>query len=628
MRIILTFLWCAALGTVLAQPVRTGRDYALFFYVTDFQPGWTSLPETAKEAAELKTELETNFGFTCELVPNPTKQQIRAAIRNYNARLTANDQVFFFFSMHGHYVASSDRGYLIGKDGATRDEYGDTWYSYDDLRTDLAPCKAKHVLLALDACHSGSFGIRNKGRPTAPEYERGEDCQSKVAKTMQYTGRQYCTSGNKNDKTPAKSLFAARLLEALRNGGVLHFDDIEYYIGKVENPKPESGSFGAHDPGGDFVFVRKNACGNAPDRDGDGVPDSADTCPDIWGSQANGCPTDTPKGGDLADDLAAWRKAKAANNKAAYLEYLREYPNGELKDAANAALRRIEAEALQRRDDTTWELATEKNTLTGYKQYLTDWPTGRHAAEAKEAIKALERPDDGLVFIKGGTFTMGCTNEQKDCSGDETPIHSVTLSDFYLGQHEVTQKLWQDIMGTNPSGFKNCDQCPVEEVSWDEVQDFLKKLNAKYPERNYRLPTEAEWEYAAREGGRAVLFGNGKNVLDSKDANFNASNAYKKAYSIGGTYRQKTTPVGSFAPNALGLYDMAGNVWEWCSDWYGAYAAGSQTNPTGPSSGSYRVLRGGSWYLDAQNCRVSYRPSYAPKNRNLNIGFRLASSPQ
>ena len=182
-------------------------------------------------------------------------------------------------------------------------------------------------------------------------------------------------------------------------------------------------------------------------------------------------------------------------------------------------------------------------------------------------------------------------------------------------------------MGSNPSNFKDCPDCPVERVSWDDIQTFLQKLNARYPGRNYRLPTEAEWEYAAREGGKAVLFGNGKNILDPAEANFDASAEYKKPYSVVGEYRGKTTPVGSFRPNALGLYDMAGNVEEWCSDWKGTYPSEAQTNPQGPSSGSYRVLRGGSWDSLPQNCRVANRNSLSPDNRNSDIGFRLSRTP-
>ena len=237
--LLLAFSLCS-----LAHAQRTGKDYAVFFYVTDFQPGWAALPETAIEASALQTELSNNFNFISESLQNPTRQAIRNKIREYNQRLTPNDQVFFFFSMHGHYDAISNRGYLVASDGRADDPYGDTYLSYDDLRTDLAPCNAKHILLALDACHSGSFGIRSKGGPDAPIYDKGQDCVTRINNNLQNYGRQYCTSGNKDAKTPAKSLFAARLLEALRKGGeggIVQFDDLEYWVRKIRSEERRVG---------------------------------------------------------------------------------------------------------------------------------------------------------------------------------------------------------------------------------------------------------------------------------------------------------------------------------------------------------------------------------------------------
>ena len=237
-------------------------------------------------------------------------------------------------------------------------------------------------------------------------------------------------------------------------------------------------------------------------------------------------------------------------------------------------------------------------------------------------------PDD-FVLIEGDTFEMGCTGEQKNCGDDEKPVHQVTLSDFYIGKYEVTQRQWRMVMGSDPSYFKNCDDCPVEQVSWDDVQEFLKKLNQSLlaGQKPYRLPTEAEWEYAARGGGKAVLFGNGKNVADPAEMNFDGD-WNPRPYSIVGVDRGRTTPVGSFPANPLGLYDMTGNVWEWCSDWYGSdyYASSPQTNPTGPASGSSRVVRGGSWSNYPQGCRVAYRVNDTPGDRSSDIGFRLARS--
>jgi len=234
---------------------------------------------------------------------------------------------------------------------------------------------------------------------------------------------------------------------------------------------------------------------------------------------------------------------------------------------------------------------------------------------------------DGMVFVKGGKFQMGSPSTEADRGSDEQQ-HKVELSDFYIGKCEVTQKQWRDVMDSDPPqlNFKNCDNCPVESVSWEDIQEFIQKLNHQTG-KNYRLPTEAEWEYAARGGGKPTLFGSGKNIADPKEMNFKGSAAYKKAYSLAGEYRAKTVPVGSLnSPNTLGLHDMSGNVWEWCSDWYGDnyYESNPVKNPTGPGTGSNRVIRGGSWSSVPRYCRVAYRSDYAPGFRFSYIGFRLA----
>jgi formylglycine-generating enzyme required for sulfatase activity len=217
-----------------------------------------------------------------------------------------------------------------------------------------------------------------------------------------------------------------------------------------------------------------------------------------------------------------------------------------------------------------------------------------------------------MVAVKGGTFKMGCTSGQSDCDDDEKPVHSVTVDDFYIGKYEVTQAQWKAIMGSNPSHFDDCgSNCPVKKVSWKKVQEFIKKLNQKTG-KNYRLPTEAEWEYAARGGSK------------SKGYKYAGSNSIGTVAWYNDNSGSETHPVGQKQPNELGLYDMSGNVYEWCSDWYGDYSSSSQTNPKGPSSGSNRVLRGGSWYYNARYCRVASRDSRIPNFSDYNrFGFRL-----
>ena len=215
-----------------------------------------------------------------------------------------------------------------------------------------------------------------------------------------------------------------------------------------------------------------------------------------------------------------------------------------------------------------------------------------------------------MVYVPGGTFTMGATAEQGDDAYDwEKPAHSVTLSGYYIGKYEVTQAQWRAIMGNNPSYFKG-DNLPVEQVSWNDCQAFIRKLN-ELTGKKFSLPTEAQWEYAAR-GGKS-----GGTKYSGSD---NIGNVAWYEDNSG----DRTHPVGMKKPNSLGIYDMSGNVWEWCQDWYGDYSSYSQTNPTGPDSGwSYRVYRGGCWFSLARVCRVSIRSGYAPGSRYSDLGFRL-----
>ena len=238
-------------------------------------------------------------------------------------------------------------------------------------------------------------------------------------------------------------------------------------------------------------------------------------------------------------------------------------------------------------------------------------------------------PKIEMVFVQGGTFNMGCTDEQgSDCNRDEKPTHQVTLSDYYIGKYEVTQGLWKIVMGNNPSNFKYCgDDCPVENVSWDDCQIFINKLNQLTGKR-FRLPTEAEWEYAARGGNKANYQTKyaGSNALGEVAWYYqNCDVKYPGGYEENGRKRGTHT-VGTKKPNALGIYDMSGNVWEWCNDWYGDYSSGGVMNPKGASTGSYRVIRGGSWRYDGSDIRVSNRTNDFPSDsRNFN-GIRLVFS--
>jgi len=383
---------------------------------------------------------------------------------------------------------------------------------------------------------------------------------------------------------------------------------------------------------------------------------------------AKKCQRDKPANGDkeMNDLIAEAKKLKLTlkppNPKP---------PNPKPQPAKKTGPTEAEKEAAAARDDEDWELL--QGHLVGCRRYLAKYEkkNGRHVAAARQCVRDLSDDDsdgvpnkddrcptekgtaaydgcpppakpttqstplspgggDGggacagcpeMVFVAGGRFTMGCQDSRRDgeCYSSEQPSHEVTLRDFYIGKYEVTQAEWRRVMGSDPSYNSGCDQCPVEQVSWDDVQTFIKKLNAQTGKK-YRLPTEAEWEYAARGGSKTngYLYSGSNNIADVA--------WYDQNYKNGNTFgsNKTTRPVGTRVANELGIHDMSGNVYEWCSDWYGAYTSGSQTNPTGPTSGSSRVVRGGSWYFSTRIVRVSVRGYGDPAVRDLNVGFRVA----
>ena len=300
----------------------------------------------------------------------------------------------------------------------------------------------------------------------------------------------------------------------------------------------------------------------------------------------------------------------------------------------------------------------KKLGILALKFFIEEYPDSRYVPEAELEIQRIsdvkEIPESKIkvsspkinispkdlsngpiemVFVEGGTFMMG----SDDGNDNEKPVHKVKLSSFYIGKYPVTQRQWEEVMGENPSSFNGCPDCPVETVSWNEVQIFLKKINQKYPGLNYRLLTEAEWEFAARGGkqSRSYLYSGGDNpneigwFLDHSPK----PQSWLKKMVYGDNKNRSTHPVGNKNQNELGIYDMSGNVWEWCEDWFDknyyqtCLKQGGIENPTGPKEGDSRVIRGGSWYDFSGYCRSSCRRSIRPDDRGSLVGFRIAVSP-
>ncbi len=233
--------------------------------------------------------------------------------------------------------------------------------------------------------------------------------------------------------------------------------------------------------------------------------------------------------------------------------------------------------------------------------------TGIDPAAAKPKTYTANGVQFQMVSVEGGTFQMG-----GDMNDNEKPVHEVKLNGFSIGQTEVTQELWEAVMGTNPSNWKGL-KLPMERVSWNDCQTFITKLNSLTGQQ-FRLPTEAEWEYAARGGNQ------------SKGYTYSGSDNLEDVAWYTSNSGSKTHEVATKSPNELGIYDMSGNVWEWCQDWYGSdyYSSSVTNNPKGPDSGSRRVGRGGCWGDDTWSCRVAGRSNGMPTGKGSNVGFRLA----
>ncbi len=352
-----------------------------------------------------------------------------------------------------------------------------------------------------------------------------------------------------------------------------------------------------------------------------------------------------------ADKAAAdkARNAEAARQEQEAAQQREQEAQRAAQVRAAEAMREQEA-AYHREHQAVWEQALALDAVETYQQYLNRFPQGTYTGDARRRIKQLNKLDgpalpwgryagfgaSGIVLVllfwlgakqcgrnnnsdfifnyptapvEGGAFMMGSPDSEKGRESDECQ-HTVMVDAFNMGKYEVTQAQWQAVMGNNPSSHKSCDSCPVENVSWSDVQNFIKTLNGKVKGIKYRLPTEAEWEYAARGGKKAAGVGKmyaGSNVID--DVAWYSDNSGSKSHAVGGK-----------ASNELGLYDMSGNVFEWCADYYKAYPG-----CVAKWVGRCRVIRGGGWNHDASRCRAAFRYYSEPAYRFSFVGFRLVS---
>jgi formylglycine-generating enzyme required for sulfatase activity len=516
-------------------------------------------PNDAKAIADALREL----GFVVTLGVNKPQREMKQMMREFGQRLRTGGGVGLFYYA-GHGVQSKGHNYLIPvaaeieseadlEDGAVDLNY--VLNLMDEAQNSLN-------IVILDACRNNPFG--RSFRST----------QDGLAQVKAPTGTliAYATAPDSiaADGGGANSPYTEELMKQMRVPGVL----VETMFRRVAE-RVSSRTGGRQEPWfsanvkGDFYFSATTGA----------APKSSDTA-------------QPAKIDAVAVEREYWETIRSSNDAQDYNDYLQAYPNGAYAAVARAKIRQIE---------------TAKNTPPNTQPTNTGGNTASRPA-GPALPKSLRSPQGiEMVYIPPGSFIMGSTNGDPD----EKPTHQVTISQpFYMGKYEVTQAQWLEVMGNNPSTFKNCTACPVEHVSWDDVQSFINRLNETNDGLRYRLPTEAEWEYSCRAGTTGDYAGNLSEIA-----------WYRK------NSGSRTHAVGEKQPNAWGLADMHGNVWEWCQDWYHETYYGAPSDGSAWLSGGdqkYRVLRGGSWSFAASYLRSAVRIPVTPNTRD-DFGFRLVA---
>jgi formylglycine-generating enzyme required for sulfatase activity len=576
--------------------------YALVVGVSEYDQ-WPDLPNAANDAREVSSALES-LEVKVRLLLDPTSRQLSDALKEVTFHIgqEQNLALLLYFAGHGETLELADGtelGYIIPKDCPLKQPdpagFDDKAISMTEIESLALKVKSTHVLMVFDSCFSGSLFNLLRAAPV--------DITEKSAKPV----RQFITAGSAGEQVPDRSVFKIVFLDGIKgyadlngDGYVtgselgMHIQDkvVNYtrggqhpQYGKINNPRLDKG---------DFVF-RVAGAGPILEEPGKGsisIESNVDGAMVFLDGQELGL---TP----FADAKLSAGEHRIEVAKEGYEFYQRS-----IQIETGLSLR-IYAD-LREVTPGTGQLSLDKESEAEKDKLFTN--------------------TIGMKFalISPGTFTMGSPQDEKERDSDERQ-HLVTLRKaFYIQTTEVTQDQWKKVMGKNPSHFQNCgDNCPVEMVSWNDAQRFIRELNQIEGTDKYRLPTEAEWEYTCRTGTTTTFYTG--DCISTKQANYNGRQPLNRCPK--GTYRKNPTVIGAFPPNPWGLYLMHGNVWEWCQDWYGEYPSHHVTDPGGASSGDTRVLRGGSWFSPAKDLRSACRGRYDPNSCDDDIGFRLLRDP-
>ena len=570
-----------------------GRQYAVLIGIDRYK-SWPALRNPVKDARQIKEILDRRYYIDQFMELYDGDASKAAIIRLFGGLIETTrpeDSVMIFYSGHGFLDPMSNTGFWIPVDGGVDRYAQENWIPNAQIRGFIGRMKARHVALVADSCFSGD--ILDPTRGAAPDIV-GEYFRNAYKRVS----RQVLTSGA-SEAVPDSSPFALQLRLALEGNRRPYLDPLMLYdeirLG-VAGTTPLFGSLkeAGHQEGGSFLLFLKDAA--APSAPAGAGPAAGPTV--IVRKAYGSIEVEARTAGDLYLDGALQVSVLARG--------------GARIDNVEAGLHAV---GMRYKDS---ESETHRVSVQ------------RDGTAVVEFVYVPQVLD--MMYVQGGTFLMG--DASKEADDDEKPVHQVTVGGFFLSRHEVTFEQYDrfcDETGRDPPGDEGWgrETRPVVNVSWLDAAEFCNWLSENEglapfytisggsvsvddAADGYRLPTEAEWEYAAGggagSGGTKYAGGEGLDEV-----------AWHKG-NAGGT----THPVGEKEPNELGLYDMSGNVWEWCNDWYSGYAAEAQDDPQGPDSGGDRIVRGGSWYSEPREARVSYRATFGPADHDNDLGFRPA----
>lgn len=618
---------------VTAWPAKSKR-WALVIGVDQYRDGnITSLRGAANDAAALKKALVDYGGFPADQVVmlstdqgeqyQPTRINILTYLSNLASQVPKDGLLLVAFSGHG--IEREGQAYLIPMDARLTDDISlleESAISVARMHARIRTAHVGQVVVLLDACRNDPGGRSDSINPLSAAYVRGFNFDVRNREVQAFATVYATAVGQRAYEYQDKrqGYFTWAVVEGLKGGaanerGEVTLASLVKYVEALVS-KQVTIDLGAGKQQRPFAAIE----GYRADElvVAVGAPRRVPNAPSATAEDA----------GTVEADY--WAAIKDSTKPEDFRAYLVEFPNG--RHAPLARLKIGEAASVKPSDN----LIANKPSGTN--------PTGVNAVAGAPAAGTRMKSPAGIefVYIPAGSFLMGSSDgEAKAALTDERnltvdhksklfargqPQHKVSIGHgYYLGRYEVTQGEWQAVMGNNPSYFKDCGgNCPVEQVSWDEVQQFVDKLNARNDGWTYRLPTEAEWEYAARaDTTTPFAFGSS---LSSTQANFRGMFPYGNAAK--GLNREKTTPVGSFAANPWGLFDMHGNVWEWVQDSYDEnyYSNSPAVDPPGPATSGYRIMRGGSWYDFPYDLRSGNRDMTTHDSRNNGWGVRIAAT--